>query len=120
MTVQHWTKQRYVFQEGIVERNCSKDGLIAIFNINISWNEEQITSEICHLFKDCFPVEHEFEFCYLTTYPGVKMLAQPKVNNSFIWDAKAVLSTIHILSNLNHDCFNNNISSDEAHEVGAI
>ena len=117
-------KAKICFPRGNCREKLFKNGLIAKFNIDTTWNEEQITSEICDLFKNCFPVENEFGFCYLTTYPGVKMLVQPKVNTSFIWDAKAVLSihrsTIHILSNLNHDCFSNDISSGEAHEVSAV
>ena len=89
--------------------------LIAKINIKNSWNENQITKEICELFEGSFTSDvgnhSDFGFVFLSTLSGSKMLIKPKVNDSFVWDAPSVLSlnrtTICILSNLNHkaSCF---------------
>ena len=79
-------------------------GLIGKICINHNWTEKEIKKEVSGLFKTCFDdQQHNFSFVFLNTFPGTKALKIPRVNSSFVWDARAVLSlnktTLYILCN---------------------
>ena len=106
---------RIPFPRGKTKEKLYQCGLIAKVNFVRTWNPDETTTEICNLFKLNFDtpqsdVTQTFGYIYLATYPGLRSLTKPKVNKRFLWDATAVLSlhrtTIHILSNTEHQAFN--------------
>ena len=97
------------FPRGKLRQNLFKSGLVAKISIKYSWNQAQTKAEVKQLFQPCFENESNFQFLYLTTLPGLKILSLPKTNEQFLWDAKAVLSihssALYILCNCPHRNF---------------
>ena len=105
----HEQSCRIPFPRGKLREQLFECGLIAKMTIVTSWNAGDMSRKIEKLFKHNFPSESEFGFFYLTTFCGLRSLSYSKVNQFFVWDAKAVLSlhrtTIHILSDIKHETF---------------
>ena len=96
------------FPRGKIREKLARNNLIAKVKINTAWDENDIKQEMHDLFQGCFETadNREFKFTFLSTVEGTKVLKEPKVNRTYVFDAAAVLAlnrtTIHILSNLEH------------------
>ena len=96
------------FPRGKIKEKLARNNLIAKVNTNTAWDENDIKQEMHDFFQGCFETadKRKFEFTFLSTVEGTKVLREPKVNRTYVFDASAVLAlnrtTIHILSNLKH------------------
>ena len=86
----------YKIPRGAIRNKLSEVGLIGKLSLCKSMSEGDISTEVSMLFKNQFESEGSngigFQFYFLNTPAGTKLLREPNVNASFKWDGAAVLS----------------------------